>query len=97
MKTLILHPGHSLSLKQVVHGSHSDWKTWKNGRAFSSQGKVREFYPKCQKNQKKIDWKMEKKKYWKSQGNLPASNSESPADMTPYFKYKKNFKKTGKL
>ena len=24
-------------------GSHSDWKTWKNGKAFSSQGKVREF------------------------------------------------------
>ena len=33
------------------HGSHRDWKsgkTWKNGKAFSSQGKVREF---CQ------DWK----------------------------------------
>ena len=24
-------------------GSHSDWKTWKNEKAFSSQGKVREF------------------------------------------------------
>ena len=24
-------------------GSHSDWKTWKNRKAFSSQGKVREF------------------------------------------------------
>ena len=24
-------------------GSHSDWKTWENGKAFSSQGKVREF------------------------------------------------------
>ena len=23
--------------------SHSDWKTWKYGKAFSSQGKVREF------------------------------------------------------
>ena len=34
-----------------MHGSHRDWKsgkTWKNGKAFSSQGKVREF---CQ------DWK----------------------------------------
>ena len=28
--------------------SHSDWKTWKNGKAFSSQGKVREFW---------TDWK----------------------------------------
>ena len=27
----------------VPQGSHSDWKTWKNGKAFSSQGKVREF------------------------------------------------------
>ena len=26
-----------------TQGSHSDWKTWKNGKAFSSQGKVREF------------------------------------------------------
>ena len=24
-------------------GSHSDWKTWKNAKAFSSQGKFREF------------------------------------------------------
>ena len=35
----------------TMHGSHRDWKsgkTWKNGKAFSSQGKVREF---CQ------DWK----------------------------------------
>ena len=34
-----------------LHDSHRDWKsgkTWKNGKAFSSQGKVREF---CQ------DWK----------------------------------------
>ena len=27
----------------LLQGSHSDWKTWKNGKAFSSQGKVREF------------------------------------------------------
>ena len=29
-----------------VHGSHQDWKnwkTWENGKAFSNQGKVREF------------------------------------------------------
>ena len=31
-----------LALKSL-QGSHSDWKTWKNGKAFSSQGKVREF------------------------------------------------------
>ena len=24
-------------------GSHSGWKTWKNGKAFSSQGKVWDF------------------------------------------------------
>ena len=37
--------------EKYLHGSHRDWKsgkTWKNGKAFSSQGKVREF---CQ------DWK----------------------------------------
>ena len=28
---------------QITQGSHSDWKTWTNGKAFSSQGKVREF------------------------------------------------------
>ena len=26
-----------------VQGYHSHWKTWKNERSFSSQGKVREF------------------------------------------------------
>ena len=50
----------------IIHGSHWDWKsgkTWKNGKAFSSQGKVREF---CQ------DWKSQGKvrefcpKYWKN-------------------------------
>ena len=33
-------------------GSHLDWKTWENGKAFSSQGKVGENLT----------------KYWKSQG-----------------------------
>ena len=55
-----------------MHGSHWGWKsgkTWKNAKAFSSQGKVRVF---CQdwksqgillkiwKNQKKLYWKIEK-------------------------------------
>ena len=35
--------GVMLGFNQVEQGSHSDWKTWKNGKAFSSQGKVREF------------------------------------------------------
>ena len=26
-----------------LQGSHTDWKTWKNRKTFSSQGKVREF------------------------------------------------------
>ena len=38
---------------------------------FVKTGKVREFY-----------WKV----YWKSQGNLSASNSENPANMVPYLK-----------
>ena len=50
-----------------------NWKTWRNGKAFSSQGnvrefcqdwksqgKVREFYSKCWKNEKKLYWKTEK-------------------------------------
>ena len=52
-----------------TQGSHSDWKTWKtwkNGKAFSSQGKVREFW---------TDWKSQGKvrenhtKYWKTEIN----------------------------
>ena len=35
-------------------GSHSDWKTWENGKAFSSQGKVREFW---------WDWKSQGKSH----------------------------------
>ena len=26
-----------------IDGSQRDWKTWRNGKAFSSQGKVRKF------------------------------------------------------
>ena len=53
-------------LMDLIQGSHSDWKTWKtwkNGKAFSSQGKVREFW---------TDWKSQGKvrenhtKYWKT-------------------------------
>ena len=62
----------------------------KMGRHFP----VREF---CQdwKSQRillKILEKLEKnytgkiKEYWKSQGNFSASNSETPANMVPYFK-----------
>ena len=35
-------------------GSHSDWKTWKNQKAFSSQGKVGEFWS---------DWKSQGKSH----------------------------------
>ena len=41
--------------RDLIQGSHSDWKnwkTWKNGKAFSSQGKVREFW---------TDWKSQGK------------------------------------
>ena len=34
-----------------THGSHMDWKTWKNEKTFSSQGKIRELYPKYWKNE----------------------------------------------
>ena len=54
------------------HGSHQDWKLgeiWKNGKTFSSQGKVREFCEdwrsqgillKMLENQKNLYWKIEK-------------------------------------
>ena len=32
----------------ILHGSHTNWKTWKNKTAFCSQGKVSEFL---------LDWK----------------------------------------
>ena len=32
----------SSNTQNLAQDSHSDWKTWKNGKAFSSQGKVRE-------------------------------------------------------
>ena len=66
---------------------------------FANTRKVWEFYPKYWENQKKGFWKIEKKKiYWKSQGNLSASNSENPANMVPYFRFKKEHKKnTGKV
>ena len=40
-------------------GSHTDWKTWKNGTTFSSQGKVREFCADW-KSQGKLDKILEK-------------------------------------
>ena len=52
---------------------------------FVKTGKVREFSSKYCKKQKKLSWKTEKK-YWKSQGNLSASNSENHANIVPYFK-----------
>ena len=33
----------AFSQKRSNQGSHLDWKTWENGKAFFSQGKVRKF------------------------------------------------------
>ena len=56
---------------------------------FAKIRKVREFNPKFWKNLKKLYWKIERK-YWKSWGNLSASNIiENPTNMVPYFKFKK--------
>ena len=52
-----------------------DWKVRKKSGNFTQNtGKIR----------KKYSGKL--KKYWKSQGNLSASNSENPANVVPYFK-----------
>ena len=61
---------HCSFLQYRKHGSHRDWKsekTWKNGKAFSSQGKVREF---CQ------DWKSQEilPKILEKQENLNKKN-----------------------
>ena len=57
-------PGMNCSHNKQWHGSHWDWKTWKKGKAFSSQGNLprleKEFYPKCWKIRKKIHVKIEK-------------------------------------
>ena len=90
------------------YGSHQDWKTGKTRRHFpvreksgnfAKSGKVGEFYTKYWRNQKKIlqigklkKKKKKKKKYWKSQGNLPGSKSEKPANVVSYFKFKKTLK-----
>ena len=49
----------------------------KSGNFTQNTGKIR----------KKLCWKIEKKKKnWKIQGNLSASNSENPTNIVPYFK-----------
>ena len=42
-------------------GSHSNWKTWKNGKAFPSQGKVGDFWTAGKVGENHT-------KYWKTQG-----------------------------
>ena len=68
-----------------------NWKIWKNGQAFSSHGKRQGILQRLEKSmnlpkllEKKNTEKL--KKYWKSRGNLLASNSENTANMAPYFK-----------
>ena len=68
-------------------GKHG--KPGKMGRHFPvnfvKTGKVRESTQNTGKIRKNYTGKL-KKKYWKSRGNLSASNSENPANMVPYFK-----------
>ena len=64
-------------------------------REFCQDWKSQGILPKILEKSEKIllkNWK----KYRKSLGNLSASNSENPANMVPYFKIKKNFKKNWK-
>ena len=50
-----------INRSNVAQGSHSDWKTWESGKAFSSQRKIREFEQtgKVRENHSK---------YWKTLG-----------------------------
>ena len=64
---------------------------------FVKTGKVREFYSKYWKNQKKLYWKIEKKNTGKVRENLSASNSENPANWYHTLNKKRTLKNTGKL
>ena len=73
----------------LSHGSHRDWKTrksWKNKKAFSSQGKVREFYSKYWKNRKELFWEIDKKISGKAEEICQPVIVKNPANMVPYFK-----------
>ena len=86
----------------VPTGTGNQGKPGKMGRHFPVReksgnfvktGKVREFYSKYWKNQKKLHWKIEKNTgkvretcYLYLQLLLLANNSENPANMVPYFK-----------
>ena len=48
----IIGVGVGIIVLEVRQGSHSKWETWKIGKTFSSQGKVREFL---------TDWKSQGK------------------------------------
>ena len=66
------------------HGSHRHWEKWEGifqSGNFVKTGKVREFYSKYWKNQKKLSWKTEK-----ILENLSATNIENPANMVSYFR-----------
>ena len=52
LRSHLVLPGPTVDADVQYQGSHSDWKTWENGKAFSSQGKVREFW---------TDWKSQGK------------------------------------
>ena len=78
-------------------------KTAETGKRFelmvpTQTGKMGEHFPVREKSGN-FTQKLEKseKLYWKSQGNLTASNSENPANMAPYLNIKRNFKNIGKV
>ena len=80
----------SFNTNMVPTGTGKQRKPGKMGRHFpvrefcqdwKSQGILLKILEKSKKNK---TGKL-KKKYWKSQGNLSASNSENPENIGPYF------------
>ena len=91
------------------HGSHQDWKTWKNGKAFSSEGillrleKSGNFTQNTGKIRKKLYWEIEKSTEKVGEIYQPVIVKAQQICMVPYFKkghikkYWKTVKNTGKV
>ena len=67
-----------------MHSSYSDWKPGKMGEHLPVGEQSENFTQNTGKIRTNYTGKL-KKKYWKSQGNLSASNGENPTNMVLYF------------
>ena len=75
----------------TFHGSHRDWKTWKNGKAFPSQGILSRLEKSGNFTQstgtiRKNYYTGKLKKILEKSRKFVSSNSENPANMVSNFK-----------